>query len=109
MKKNNQKEFLTIPLSKGVYKVLNRISFAKKQVPVGHHTDTHFHRFFSAYLVKNMEGLRTEDTVTEMPKYALVLVFPRINHTWINSNGKTDNCFVSDLTPSHGEHLLFKS
>lgn len=103
------KGFKVIKLSEKVYNFLNRLSFAKKQVPKGSHTDTHFHRFFSAYLVKNMEALRIDSEDVNMPKYGLVLVYPKVNHTWVNSDGKTNDCYVSDLSPIHGEHFIHKS
>lgn len=101
--------FKTIELSEKTYNFLNKLSFAKKQVPQGKHTDTHFHRFFSAYLVKNMEALRTDDGDIKMPKFGLVIVYPKINHTWINSDGTTNDCYVSDLSPAHGQHFIYNS
>lgn len=109
MKSSNNKGFKTIELSEKVYNFLNKLSFAKKQIKKGEHTDTHFHRFFSAYLVKNMEALRTDYGDIKMPKYGLVLVYPKVNHTWINSKGNTNDCYVSDLSPAHGKHLTFNS
>lgn len=102
-----KKGFKTIKLSEKMYNFLNRLSFAKKQVPKGKYTDTHYHKFFSAYLVKNMEALRTDNGDINMPQYALVLVYPFVNHTWVNSNGSTDDCYVSDLSPAHGEHFTY--
>jgi len=109
MKSIKNRGFKTIELSERVYNILNKISFAKKQVKKGEHTDTHYHKFFSAYLVKNMESLRTDDGDITMPKFGLVLVYPKVNHTWINSKGSTDDCYVSDLSPAHGEHLIYNS
>ena len=109
MKLVKNKGFKTIELSQNTYNSLNRLSFAKKQVPKGKHTDTHYHRFFSAYLVKNMEALRTDQGDIKMPQYGLILVYPKVNHTWVNSKGRTNDCYVSDLSPAHGEHLIYNS
>ena len=103
-----KKGFTTIPLSEKTYNFLSKISFAKTRVPKGSHTDTHKHRFFSAYLVKNMESLWTDKGVNNMPNRALVIVLPFVNHTWSNKLGKTEDCFVSDLSPAHGKHLLYQ-
>lgn len=109
MKSVKNRGFKTIKLSKKMYAILNKVSFAKKQIQKGEHTDTHFHKFFSAYLVKNMEALRTDEGDIKMPKYGIVLVYPKVNHTWVNSNGNTDDCYVSDLSPAHGEHFTYNS
>lgn len=101
------RKIITIALSERVYNVLNKISFAKKTVPKGSWTDTHYHCFFSAYLTKNMEALKLDDAVIPMPEYALVVVLPFVNHTWTNEKGFTDDCAVSDLSPSHGEHVIY--
>ena len=101
------KGFITIRLSEKMYNFFSKISFAKARVPKGTHTDTHKHRFFSAYLVKNMEALLTNKAEIKMPKFAVVLVFPFVYHTWSNLKGFTEECFVSDLSPAHGEHLIY--
>ncbi len=103
------KKIITIKLSKKSYRFLDKISFAKKKVPQGSYTDTHYHRFFSAYLTKNMEGLKLDNSVLPMPQYALTIVLPFVNHTWLNKDGHTDDCYVSDLSPSHGEHVVYES
>ena len=98
-----------IALSEKVFNLLNKLSFAKKRVPKGSYTDTHFHALFSAYLVENMEYLLIEKEKIKMPKFGLVIVYPKINHTWSNASGNTDNCYVSDLSPAHGEHVVYES
>ncbi len=103
----NGKKILTIKLSKRAYEILDGLSFAKKKVPKGSWTDTHYHKFFSAYLTKNMEALKLDQGGIPMPKYALVIVLPFVNHTWTNEKGNTDDCCVSDLSPAHGEHTVY--
>ena len=105
---NSRKGFITIPLSEKTYNFLSKISFAKTRVPKGANTDTHKHRFFSAYLVKNMDSLWTDRNEIKMPERALVIVLPFVNHTWSNKVGTTDDCYVSDLSPAHGKHLLYQ-
>jgi hypothetical protein len=105
---NSRKGFITIPLSEKTYNFLSKISFAKTRVPKGAKTDTHKHRFFSAYLVKNMDSLWTEKGIINMPERALVIVLPFVNHTWSNKVGTTDDCYVSDLSPVHGKHMLYQ-
>lgn len=105
---NSRKGFITIPLSEKTYNFFSKISFAKTRVHKGSHSDTHKHRFFSAYLVKNMEALWTDKGEIKMPDRALVIVLPFFNHTWSNKFGATEDCFVSDLSPSHGKHLLYQ-
>ena len=102
------KGFIIIPLAEKSYNFLSKISFAKTRIPKGSHTDTHRHRFFSAYLVKNMDALWTDRSKIKMPERAVVIVLPFINHTWSNKVGTTEDCFVSDLSPAHGRHLLFQ-
>jgi hypothetical protein len=102
------KKIVTIKISEKVYSLLTRISFAKKRVPKGSWTDTHYHRFFSAYLIKNMEALKVDDMTIPMPKYGIVIVLPFINHTWINQTGNSEDCYVSDLSPGHKNHTIFK-
>lgn len=109
MKSVKNRGFKTMKLSEKMYTFLNKVSFAKKQIKKGEYTDTHFHKFFSAYLVKNMEALRTDKGDIKMPKFGLVLVYPKVNHTWVNSSGNTDDCYVSDLSPAHGEHFTYNS
>ena len=104
-----KKGFITIRLSEKMYNFFSKISFAKSRVPKGTHTDTHKHRFFSAYLVKNMDALLTDKREIKMPKFAVVLVLPFVNHTWSNIKGFTEDCFVSDLSPSHGEHIIYQN
>jgi len=108
MKILKNKGFKIIELTEKKYKFLSKISFAKQRVKIGEYTDTHKHRFFSAYLVKNMEALKTDMGKIKMPKYGLVIVYPKYNHTWINSNGYTNDCYVSDLSPAHGEHFVYE-
>lgn len=103
----NKKGFITIPLSERTYKFFNRISFAKTRVPKGTYTDTHHHRFFSAYLVENMHSIKTDKGLLEMPKRALVIVLPFVNHTWSNVAGQSEECYVSDLSPAHGKHMIY--
>ncbi|MCB1532864.1 MAG: hypothetical protein KDJ35_08340 [Alphaproteobacteria bacterium] len=104
----SRRQIITIPLSERTYTILDKISFAKKQVPQGAHTDTHAHRFFSAYLVKNMEALKLDHSMIPMPRFGLVIVLPFVNHTWLNIKGNSNDCYVSDLSPAHGEHLIYK-
>lgn len=101
------KGVITIPLSERTYRFLSRLSFAKTRVPKGAHTDTHKHRFFSAYLVKNMHELWGNSEKTRLPANALVIVLPRVDHTWSNQRGQVEDCYVSDLSPAHGRHELF--
>lgn len=103
-----EKGFITIPLSERSYNFLSKLSFAKTRVPKGAHTDTHKHRFLSAYLVKNMDSLWTDRNEIKMPERALVIVLPFVNHTWSNKLGMTEDCYVSDLSPAHGKHLLYQ-
>lgn len=103
-----KKGFIAITLSEKMFNILNKISFAKTRVPKGAHTDTHKHRFFSAYLIKNMEALWTDKQNITMPARGLVIVLPFVNHTWSNKGGATEDCYVSDLSPAHGTHLLYQ-
>ena len=107
MNSERQKGIITISLPEKLYRVLNKISFAKTRVPKGAHTDTHYHRFFSLYLVEKMDSLKIETKEIKMPARALVIVLPFVNHTWSNESGQSEECYVSDLSPSHGEHLIF--
>ena len=106
--KKNKRGFITIPLSEKAYRFLNKISFAKTRVPKGSYTDTHFHRFFSMYLVQNMHCIKTDRGELVMPKRALVIVLPFVNHTWSNVSGNSEECFVSDLSPAHGKHIIYQ-
>ena len=105
--KEKIKGFITIPLSEKTYRFFDKIAFAKTRVPKGTYTDTHFHRFFSAYLVENMDSISTDKGAVKMPERALVIVLPFINHTWSNVKGYSENCYVSDLSPAHGKHLTY--
>jgi hypothetical protein len=107
MNSRKQAGIITITLPVWVYRALDRISFAKTRVPKGTHTDTHHHRFFSLYLVENMNSLKTDGGECMMPERALVIVLPFVKHTWSNVSGSSQDCFVSDLSPSHGEHLIY--
>lgn len=102
-----KKGIITIPLSMKIYRILDKISFAKTRVPKGSHTDTHFHRFFSMYLVENMNSLLTKNDEIRLPQRALVIVLPFVNHTWSNKTGLSEECFVSDLSPAHGKHFIY--
>ena len=103
------RKIIIIPLSPKIYRALDMLSFAKKQVPKGCYTDTHYHRFFSAYLTKDMEGLKLDDGFLRMPRYALTIVLPFVNHTWFNIHGYTSACYVSDMSPAHGEHKVYNA
>ena len=107
MNSKSQTGIITIALPAWVHKVLDKIAFAKTRVPNGSHTDTHYHRFFSLYLVENMYSLKIDVGEIKMPRLALVIVFPFINHTWSNVFGSSPECYVSDLSPSHGKHFIY--
>lgn len=107
-KSNKKMGFIVISLSEKAYNFFSKISFAKTQVPKGSYTDTHKHRFFSVYLIKNMEALWINKSEIRMPKQAMVIVLPFVNHTWSNKSGTAEDCFVSDLSPAHGKHLLYQ-
>lgn len=101
------KGVMIIGLSERLYSFFERIAFAKKQVLNGKWTDGHRHKFFSMYLTKNMKALRLVSGDRSLPKYALTVVLPFVHHTWTNQKGFSDDCFVSDLSPAHGDHLTF--
>ena len=105
-KKN--KGIIVVSLSEKIYRNLSKISFAKTRLPKNTYTDTHFHWFISLYLVYNMGSLVTNDTEIPMPKRALVIVLPFCNHTWSNKKGSSKECYIADLSPVHGKHLIYE-
>jgi hypothetical protein len=104
--KKMQKGIITIALPVWAHNLLNKVSFAKMRVPKGTFTDTHYHKFVSLYLVENMYSLKLDGGELKMPRLALVIVLPFVNHTWSNMFGTSSECYVGDLSPSHGEHLI---
>src|SRR5690242_4670420 len=97
-----------LPLPHKVLRLLGQIAYRKTQLPVGKQTEKHAHKFFSFYIVDKVQALRTKKTGRDLslPNRALVIVLPFVEHGWTNRRGRTDDAFVYDLTPFHGEHVI---
>lgn len=96
-----------IPLNKSFYNFFSKISNRKTRLPIGKHSDTHHHIFFSFYVTKNMQALKGHDNnLYNLPNRALTIVMPFANHTWFNKTGNSNECFVFDLSPGHSEHII---
>jgi hypothetical protein len=54
-----------------------------------------------------MDAYATDRNVVKMPERALLIVMPFVNHTWSNKLETTEECYVSDLSPAYGKHLLY--
>lgn len=101
-----RKGYLIIALAPGALSFLGKIAHRKTPLPIGKKTETHKHRFFSFYIVENMESLQTPHGELALPPHALVIVMPFIMHGWSNRMGRTQDSYVYDLTPMHGPHVI---
>lgn len=104
---NNLKQgYIIVLLSASALSVLGRIAHRKTRMPFGKKTETHKHRWFSFYIVENMDSLETPRGDLRLPRRALVIVMPFIVHGWSNCAGQTQDSYVYDLTPMHRPHVI---
>jgi len=98
--------YLIIPVATWVLRVLGMIAHRKTQLSIGKKTETHKHRWFSFYIVENMDSLQTPRGDLPLPPRALVIVMPFIMHGWSNRTGQAQDSHVYDLTAMHGPHVI---
>lgn len=100
---------MIVPLNRWFYNLLGKLSYRKTKIPIGKHTDKHHHVFFSFYVTDKMEALLSHNgRLIRLPEKALTIVMPFANHTWINKDGYSNDCFVFDLSPGHAQHIIYE-
>lgn len=107
MQRHQSKGVWIVPLPPAFFNLLSRIAYRATRISIGERTVGHRHVFFSFYLAKKIRALEDErGAVTLLPKSALVIVLPFVQHSWTNVKGAAEDAFVFDLTPLHRPHAF---